>query len=212
MRHIVFKILGTMSFLLNYNVNFSIHIVYKKKEIMKSFITLILSLIVSTSALSFTQECEDTVVGAVEYYKSKMEGMTNKGYSYLEYNYEGMEESNTFNHTGFEIGFAWLALSKYGNAPTLIDKKYNEIGNLNGVDIITFNTYRDIVFVIEPVVKEACAGQYKVRNAGEGSFSNEKFYSNNTEVEYELESVKLNVLYISEIQMTADTDNSSKKE
>ena len=212
MRHHVFKILGTMTFLLNYNVNFSIHIVYKKKEIMKSFITLILSLIVSTSALSFTQECEDSVVGAVEYYKSKMEGITNTGYLYLEYNYEGTEESNTFNYTGFKIGTAKFALSKYGNTPTLIDQKYNERGNLNGLDIIEFNTYRDIVFVIEPVVKEACAGQYKVRNAGEGSFSNEKFYSNNTKVQYKLESVKLKVFYVSEIQMTADTDNSAKKE
>ena len=179
---------------------------------MKSFITLVISLIVSTSALSFTQECKDTAYGAVEYYKSKMEGMTSKGYSYLEYNYEGMEESNKFNYTGLKIGPAKLALSEYGHAPTLIDQKYNEKGNLNGLDIIVFNTYWDIVFVIEPLVKEACAGQYKVRNAGEGSFSNEKFYSNNTKVQYKLESVKLKVFYVSEIQMTADIDNSAKKE
>ena len=212
MRHHIFKILGTMTFLLNYNVNFSIHIVYKKKEIMKSFITLILSLIVSTSALSFTQECEDSVVGAVEYYKSKMEGITNTGYLYLEYNYEGMEESNKFNYTGLKVGTAKLALSEYGHAPTLINQKYNEKGNLNSLDIIVFNTYWDIVFVIDSEVTEACAGQYKVRNAGEGSFSNEKIYSNNTKVQYKLESVKLKVFYTSEIQMTADTDNSAKKE
>jgi len=178
---------------------------------MKSLITLVLSLIVSTSALSFTQECEDTVHGAVEYYKSKMEGVTDKGYSYLEYSFEDMEESNKYNYTGLKIGTAKLALSEYGHAPTLINQKYNEEGNLSGVDIIVFNTYWDIVFVIEPMVKEACAGQYEVRNAGEESFSNEKLYSNNTEIQYKLESVKLKVFYVSEIQMTGNIDNSAKK-
>ena len=44
------------------------------------------------------------------------------------------------------------------------------------------------------------------------NYLNEKFYSNNTKVQYKLESVKLKVFYVSEIQMTADTDNSAKKE
>jgi hypothetical protein len=190
--------------------NLALYIVNKTREIMKSLITLVLSLIVSSSAFSFSQECEDTVLGAVKYYKSKMEGITDQGYSYVEYDFEDMKMSSKYNYSGLRVLTAKLALSEYESVPTLINQKYNNEGKLNGIDVLQFKAYWDLVFVIEPMVQEACAGQYEIDDAGEGKFSNIKLFSNNTENQYELENVKIKMLYVREIQVTGNVDNSAK--
>jgi len=144
----------------------------------------------------FTDKCRATVKSAIEFYKNKMANVTDKGYAYVEFKIDHMKLSEHFNYSGYNIGNAKLAVSKYGGNPVIVNQKYNDEGKLYRIDIIQFDDYHDIVFIIEQMVKENCEGQYEIYHTSEELYLDEKLFNNNQEVPYDLDEVIMRNIHI----------------
>ena len=148
----------------------------------------------------YTNDCEEKIQGAAKYYKKEMEGITGKGYARVEYDFEEMRLSNTYNYVGLSVDTAKLAVAEYGDFPVLINQKYDSNGQLNGVDVLIFKSYRDLVFIIEPLVQEACKGTYEIQMAGDDIFLNETLYTRDKKTAYDLDSVNMKTVFIYKLE------------
>jgi len=177
---------------------------------MKSLITLALSLLVSTSAFSYTQKCEEMIRDSITFYKNKMQGVTDKGNIQVKYTWSEMDLVDEYNLIGLKVGSFRLALSESGAIPVLLKEKLQSNGKLKGIDVLNFVNWETFVIAIEPVVKEACEGQYKIINATDDKYSNIKIYGNHSEIALELGEIKIKVPYAIEVEENEFEDNSKR--
>jgi len=147
----------------------------------------------------YTNDCVDAINGAASYFKKKMAGVTDKGFSRLEYDFDGKRDSSRYFYSGQSVKTAKLAVAEYGEYPVLINQNYDSNRQLNGIDILIFQNYKDLVFIIEPIVKQACSGSYRVKLSGEDLFSNEVLYTRDKESAYDL-SVKMRTVFIYKLE------------
>jgi antitoxin component YwqK of YwqJK toxin-antitoxin module len=168
---------------------------------MRKLIFLILSIALSigVSAQTFTPKCEETVKGAIAYYKSQMQGVTDKGSIRIKYTQGSLDLISEFNFTGRKFGNAKLATTEDGEAPALINQIYDHYGDLNGIHYVNFTDWKSFVFVVEPVVKESCNGEYKMERLTDGPVSIWENYVNNKEFDLDLEEFKFFTMYVSNL-------------
>jgi hypothetical protein len=177
---------------------------------MKSLITLVLSLLVSTSAFSYTQKCEETIRASIIYYKSKMQGVTDKGFVHIKYTHGRFDLIAEFNLVGLEFRNARLALDEDNQAPALLIEKLDDNGYLKGINVLSFNDWNSFVFVVEPMVAEACEGQYELGDAADGSVTNMKLYYNNKKDALAVEELRFIIPYVYELETTGFEDNTKR--
>jgi len=159
----------------------------------------------------YTNDCKDAMNGSASYYRKKMEGITHKGSVRVDYGPKRNRNTNNYFFSGYSRGKAKLAVAEYGEFPVLVNQKYDNNGDLNGVDILMFQNYEDLVFIIEPLVKEACGGSYEVEIGSEDFYSNEKLYTGDKETAYDLESVEMKTVLISKIEWNNNVKNGEWK-
>ena len=169
---------------------------------MRKLILLILSIVLSRgiSAQTFTPKCEKTVKEAITFYKSKMEGVTDKGNVQVKYNWKEMDHVDEYNLIGLKVGNFRLALSESGAIPVLLKEILQSNGELKGIDVLPCVNWKTFVIIIEPMVRKACEGQYSIINATDDKHSNIKIYGNHSEIPLELGEIKIKVPYAIEVE------------
>jgi len=166
---------------------------------MRKLIFLILSIALSRgiSAQNFTPKCEETVKGAITYYKSQMQGVTDKGSTRIKYTQGSLDLISEFNFTGLKFGTAKVAITEDGEAPALINQTYDNEGVLNGLHYVNFPDWKSFVFIVEPVVQESCKGEYQMERLTDGPVSNWELYVNNKE--YDVEELTFSTMSVSNL-------------
>ncbi|WP_415370845.1 toxin-antitoxin system YwqK family antitoxin [Patiriisocius sp. Uisw_047] len=169
---------------------------------MRKLIFLILSIALSTgiSAQTFTPKCEETVKGAITYYKSQRQGVTDKGSIRIKYTQGSLDLISEFNFIGLKVGTAKLATTEDGEAPALINQMYDNEGDLNGLHCVNFPDWKSFVFIVEPVVQESCKGEYQMGKLTDGPVSNWEIYVNNKEFDLDLEEFTFSTMYVSNLE------------
>jgi hypothetical protein len=159
------------------------------------FLILFIALSRGVSAQTSRQKCEETVQAAIAYYKSKMQGVTDKGFVHIKYTHSGYDLIAEFNLVGLKYGNARLALDEDNQAPALLIEKHDDNGYLKGINVLSFNDWNSFVFVVEPMVAEACEGQYELGDAADG-VTNMKLYYNNKKDALEVEELNYIIPYV----------------
>jgi len=160
------------------------------------FLILFIALSRGVSAQTSRQKCEETVQAAIAHYKSKMQGVTDKGFVHIKYTHGRFDLIAEFNLVGLKFRNARLALDEDNQAPALLIEKLDDNGYLKGVNVLSFNDWNSFVFVVEPMVAEACEGQYELGDAADGSVTNMKLYYNNKKHASAVEELRYIIPYV----------------
>lgn len=160
------------------------------------FLILFVALSRGISAQTASEKCEATIQASIDFYKSKMQGVTDKGFVHIKYTHGRFDLIAEFNIVGLKFRNATLALDEDNQAPALLIEKLDDNGDLIGINVLSFNDWRSFVFVVEPMVAEDCKGLYELGDAADGKVTNMEFYYNNKKEALDLEELNFIIPYV----------------
>jgi len=159
------------------------------------FLILFVALSRGISAQTASEKCEATIQESIDFYKKKMQGVTDKGFVHIKYTHSGYDLIAEFNLVGLKFRNATLALDEDNQAPALLIEKLDDNGDLIGINVLSFNDWRSFVFVVEPMVAEDCKGLYELGDAADG-VTNMKLYYNNKKDAVAVEELRYIIPYV----------------